>query len=181
MRVARGRATMLGLCCVLGGGGCSHRAERSLEVSDLLPGSWVQVWPARGVLDTLILRSNGDVGGSVLGLQLPFTHREHMTWHTDFAMQPGALCVAEGPWTGGQRGIACNGFRLAGDTLLLAGDAARYMRIRPGRPPIAAWSGPGEYVLPPAPGESVRALAPPRGITVRAFRDSASPKKAGRR
>jgi hypothetical protein len=184
VRVARRRARILGLCCLLCAAGCGHRRERTLgerplEVSDVLPGSWVQVWPARGVLDTLVFRSSGDVAGSVRGLWLPFEYHEHLTWRTDFAPVPGGLCISEGPWTGGVRAISCDGFRIAGDTLLLA-RGARYMRLRPAGPAISAWSEPAGVVLEPAPGESVHALAPlPPGVTGGGRPDTTSPRKTG--
>jgi hypothetical protein len=165
VRAAGSPARALALCCVLCVAGCRRAGERApkeriTEVSDVLPGSWVQVWPAGGALDTLQLRSNGDVAGSVRALNLPFEYHEHLTWRTDFAPMPGGLCIAEGPWTGGVRAIACDGFRIAGDTLLLVG-GARYMRFRPGQPAIAAWSGSAGFALAPAPGDSVHALAIP--------------------
>lgn len=178
MRATGSRARTLSLCCLLCAASCGHRRERALDVSDVLPGKWVQVWPVAGALDTLEFRSNGDVDGGVRGLWLPFTHREHLTWRTDFPFYPGGLCISEGPWTAGVRGISCDGFRIAADTLLLA-RGARYMRLRPGGPAIVAWSGPWGFVAEPAPGESAHALAPPpRSATVGAIRDTTGPQKA---
>lgn len=184
MRIARRSAPLLTVGCALLAASCGHRRERTLgerplEVSDVLPGSWVQVWPPGEALDTLAFRSNGDVAGSTRGLKLPFEYHERLTWRTDFGIMPGGLCISEGPRTGGVRGISCSGLRIAGDTLLLP-NGARYMRLRPGRPAISAWSGPGGIVLSPAPGESVHALAPlPPSVTAGGMRDTTKPQKKG--
>jgi len=155
------RLLSAGLALATLGSACG-RSPKPLEVTDLLPGSWVQVYPALGNLDTLVLSSSGAVGGSIRGLALTFPDSLYLRWRTDFPPVPGGLCITREVIAQHPEGTSCFGFRLSGDSLFVANaSGTSYLRLRPGRAPIAAWSTPHGFAITPTPGDSVHPLAAP--------------------
>ena len=129
----------------------------------VLAGTWVRVYPRPGTPDTLILRTDGTVGGSTAGLdsiEFPLTR-----WKVGDVLMPSGFCIGEGEQANGKRLWACQGFHLSGDTLALAnGRRTVFVRADASGKPVedTAWTGPAGAIPAPRPGEGVK-VVPPAG------------------
>ncbi|HET7623122.1 MAG TPA: hypothetical protein VFK39_14550 [Gemmatimonadaceae bacterium] len=138
---------------------CSYEADRTAAGASKLSGRWIQVYPAEGALDTLILRAGGTVGGSVAGFD-SYGSRELTHWHIGTQLMPGGFCIGEGE--GKDKAALCQGFLIEGDTLWFANRRKSvFVRIPSDgrRITLAVWDDPHRSVSAPEPAETVRAVS----------------------
>ncbi len=128
-----------------------------------LVGKWVQVYPHRGALDTLVLQADGTARGSAKGLDSTAAFRI-TKWKIGDPLMPGGFCVGEGDQPNGLRLWTCQGFSLTGDTLALANvQQTVFLRVATSGPRAAdsAWTKSlGADPVAPAPGDSVKVVPP---------------------
>lgn len=139
--------------------GCSRGAGRQAADATALIGHWIQVYPAEGALDTLILRADGTVRGSVSGFDPSGSH-DLTHWNIGTPLMPGGFCIGEGK--GKDKFSHCQGFLIEGDTLWFANRRSSvFVRIPADgrRLDLAAWDDPHRSVVAPEPAESVRAVS----------------------
>lgn len=139
--------------------GCSRGAGPHSADATALIGRWIQVYPAEGALDTLILREDGTVRGSVSGFDPSGAH-DITHWNIGTRLMPGGFCIGEG--AGKDKFSYCQGFLIEGDTLWFANRRRSvFVRIPADgrRVDFAAWDDPHRSVFAPEPAESVRAVS----------------------
>jgi hypothetical protein len=139
--------------------GCSRGADRRTAAASNLVGRWIQVYPAEGALDTLILHADGTIGGSVAGFD-SYGSRELTHWDLGTPLMPGGFCIGEGE--GKDKFSHCQGFVIEGDTLWFANRRKSvFVRVPSDgrRIRLVAWDDPHRSVLAPEPAESVRAVS----------------------
>ena len=133
----------------------------------VLAGRWIQVYPATGALDTMVLHDDGRVTGSTVGLgerSYPY-----VAWRIGADLMPGGFCIGEEKATLYPKPQhSCQGYLLAGDTLWLANEQrTTYLRASDdgSGPMLTPWTSPRGDVRAPVAGDSVP--RPPASVRVR--------------
>lgn len=98
---------------------CQSQTRMEKPQSPLV-GRWVQVFPARGALDTLVLRADGTIQGSADGLD--DTEFPLERWRIGAPLMRDGLCLGEAQQRSGARvpQFVCQAFVVTGDTMWLA-------------------------------------------------------------
>lgn len=134
---------------------CAPEQKVAEPVSPLV-GRWVRVYPTEGALDTLELRPDGSVSGSVAGLDS--MHYAATRWQIGSDLMPGGFCIGAGRQPNGLNRMHCQGYLLRGDTLWLA-NQSRTAFLRPQADgQLVAWTSNRGSADAPVPGDSVRAV-----------------------
>lgn len=147
VRIASAAATVLAAIA-----GCAGPALPPPAEPPAVVGEWVQVYPARGASDTLVIRADGTVGGSVKAASLSPASYDLHKWQIGTPLMPEGLCLGEGPQPDGRKLWHCRAYRISGDTLALSGEPfPAFVRVRAdGRHPDGGSAGAAGSRVPAA-------------------------------
>ena len=138
IRVASGLlVTVLGSAAV----GCSTRADAPASTPPIV-GTWVQVYPKVGALDTVKFGMDSSLSGSTMHVATPLPSAGH--WKIDAPVDPDQLCLGGDSLGARPPHWVCQAYRLNGDTLWLAnGSETTFLRLHPNDSvPIGEWQKP---------------------------------------
>lgn len=127
--------------------GCRPAESGNSPVEAALLGRWIQVYPQRGALDTMVLGSAGRV---VYGRHIASdTSDEPARWSIGTPLMPDGLCLAGDSVVGQTSHWTCQAYVISHDTLWLAnGEQSTFLRLMDSTTaaPIQPWASPRRVV-----------------------------------